>query len=697
MEGANHRLVSAMRQIRAIVADDRGLPEALLEILRATTASVSAKLRRPMHERDESRVGCETDGLEVVRLESRFPARSGVAIIELTRPASQPFDDGDALVLELLGGEIVARIDRFRAELEASQLRREIDVLRALSRSGDGAPPPFDVADRAAIEVLAAFAGAHLLVHLVVDHHLELIARRTQEGNGLSDAPAWSRIVPLDGQTVMALAARKRTTVQRLTDDVEPSRRADLAHWGIRHVLSVPLVVQGVVLGTLTVAHRDDAPWDDDSLHLVEEVGAQLGVELAQARVIETERRRAEDLGLVNEVGSLVAQHLELRAVLSTAATALARVLAVPHVHVLVGDAEDAQLRGVGATDDGVADVEIPLAGSEALLQPFRTLAPVVIEDAETDSRTDKARVAQVGARSLAFVPLVAGGRTIGVIALVETRRKRRFSDSEVARVVAVSNVLAPAVTNARMFEDLRRSYEALAKAQADLVTHERLAALGELSAAIAHEVRNPVAIIFNSLNELRRVSRASEEATVLLGIIQEETSRLNHIVGDLLDFVRPYDAHPRLVVVEAIVQSAVDAARRAAPECSAEAFTSVNVPSRPIFLDGTMLQQALLNLVVNAIQATPAGKRVTVDVDVVSESGRENLRCAIADEGSGIDASIAARIFQPFFTTKATGTGLGLAVVRRLAEALGGTICATARPGGGALFTLTVPLSPPP
>jgi len=208
--------------------------------------------------------------------------------------------------------------------------------------------------------------------------------------------------------------------------------------------------------------------------------------------------------------------------------------------------------------------------------------------------------------------------------------------------------------------------------------------------------VRNPLAVIYNSLSELRRLAPPVPEASFLLDIVGEETKRLNRIVGDLLDFVRPYDAHPRLVDVGAVVRGAVDAARRASPEPCVDIETELQVPASELFLDGTMLHQALLNLIVNAIQATPEGKRVTVRAVVVpGAGGQQRLCCEVADEGLGIAESVSARIFQPFFTTKATGTGLGLALVRRLADALGGTVVAETRPSRGALFTLTLPVSP--
>jgi len=105
------------------------------------------------------------------------------------------------------------------------------------------------------------------------------------------------------------------------------------------------------------------------------------------------------------------------------------------------------------------------------------------------------------------------------------------------------------------------------------------------------------------------------------------------------------------------------------------------------------MLQQALLNLIVNAVQATPRGGTVTVRATAPTVGCEAVLQFEVIDQGSGIDAADSARVFQPFFTTKATGTGLGLALVRRIADTVGGVVEVTRAPAGGAIFTLRVPL----
>jgi signal transduction histidine kinase len=673
--------------MRAMEATDHSsLARDMLAVVMSATGSARATLR--LSDAESLQVGAEDLAADASRLELRF-ARSA-ALLTLERAA--PFDPTDEAAGEVLGGEMVLRLEHARAEEIAHRSMRQVELLGALSRASAEALRLSEISDGIAREIMGAFEGASVIVHVVVEDHLEIIARWGNEKKDIATAPEWLRRVPLDGPTVMAVAAREKRLATRAVRDVADQRREPLEAIGLSHLLVAPLLFDDAVLGTITVGHRRQTPWDAESLHLLESAAVQLGVQFAHVRMLEAERVRADALGLVNEVGSLVAQHIELSAVLSTAVNQLGRVMDVSRVSVALVDATNTRLVFV-ACSDGALPESVLLTSTTASVHAFKTREPVLIEHAATDTRgAGTSRPAWLATRSLMVVPLISRGGSIGAIVLSETRRLRKFTETEVARVVAVANLLAPAVTNAKMFDDLRRSYETLAHTQAELITHERLAALGELSAVIAHEVRNPLAIIFNSLGSLRRHEPMTPDANLLLGIVSEEAARLNRIVGDLLDFVRPYAAHPRDVEIDAIVTGAVEAARRAAPETTVDIRTRLSFPCKELFLDGTMLQQALINLIVNAVQATPKGKAVLVEATAHPSREGLSIRCDVIDEGPGIDDADAARVFQPFFTTKATGTGLGLAVVQRIAVALGGAIEIARAPSGGSCFTLTVP-----
>lgn len=237
----------------------------------------------------------------------------------------------------------------------------------------------------------------------------------------------------------------------------------------------------------------------------------------------------------------------------------------------------------------------------------------------------------------------------------------------------------------------LEQTRHQLEEAQADLAKKEHLASLGELAAVVAHEVRNPLAVIFNALATLKRALQPDEQGKLMLDVITEESERLNRMVTSLLDMARPEAARLAPTQVVELVRSSIDAARGMA-EPGGE--VRLQLPSAlPLArLDEQKLHQALVNLIHNALQAT--GRRGPVVVRVSVEPGpAPALRVEVIDDGDGVPPELRERVFAPFFTGRARGTGLGLAVVRRVAEAHRGSVTVEGTPGGGATFVLRVPL----
>lgn len=242
-----------------------------------------------------------------------------------------------------------------------------------------------------------------------------------------------------------------------------------------------------------------------------------------------------------------------------------------------------------------------------------------------------------------------------------------------------VADQLSVAVDNARLYADLRQSYSELEAAQTRLVRQERLAALGELSAVVAHEVRNPLGVIFNSLGGLERMVPASGDGRVLFGIIREEADRLNRIVRDLLDFARPTHPSLREEYLDKVLDEAVGAAL--ATESGPVIRVKRDVPPTlgPVLMDARLIRQAVVNLAQNALQAMPKGGTLSLRAGSartdVKQGAKAGVWFEIGDTGVGIAPEALGRIYEPFFTTRATGTGLGLAIVRRIVESHGGEI----------------------
>lgn len=230
---------------------------------------------------------------------------------------------------------------------------------------------------------------------------------------------------------------------------------------------------------------------------------------------------------------------------------------------------------------------------------------------------------------------------------------------------------------------------------QAALVQRERLAALGELSAVVAHEIRNPISIMFNAITVLQRTPESSDDRTTLVNIVDDEARRLMRMVNDLLAFATPQALRLCKAPLTPILTGAAEAAQSIAPPGTADVRIEVPPELPALECDERLVRQAVLNLITNAMQAAPHDP---VHVSVMLEPANPTImRIAVVDRGAGIPPESVPRLFTPFFTTRATGTGLGLAIVRRVALAHGGEVMLVPTEGPGATFWLRLPVDAAP
>ena len=250
--------------------------------------------------------------------------------------------------------------------------------------------------------------------------------------------------------------------------------------------------------------------------------------------------------------------------------------------------------------------------------------------------------------------------------------------------------------------ERLAETNRRLEQAQAEARRSERLAALGQLSAGLAHEIRNPLGVIKGSAEMLTQKLQASDElARELAGYISTEVNRLSALVTEFLDFARPLHAQPHpadlvalldrvLQVVAARFTSDGDANKRV----RVERHYASEMPLVP--LDESLCEQAFLNLVQNAYEAMQDNDHeriLRVDVQPATQNGREGAELRLADTGPGVPGELREEIFNPFVTTKKTGVGLGLSIVSKIVDGHHGSIRVENAPKGGAVFTIFFPL----
>ena len=232
--------------------------------------------------------------------------------------------------------------------------------------------------------------------------------------------------------------------------------------------------------------------------------------------------------------------------------------------------------------------------------------------------------------------------------------------------------------------ERLRLTGGQLAIAERRAERAERMAALGRLATGLAHEIRNPLGAISGSIQLLRSAVGLNDEERELCAIIQRESLRLNELVTDMVDLARPRQPTFGPADIVMIARDVVELS-----SASGRAATDVKVtyvgPTTAVFVlaDVAQLRQLVWNLVRNAVQASTPGEEVRVEVE--NRPGRACLR--VCDQGVGIDASARENLFDAFFTTRSHGTGVGLAVVKRIADEHGFRITVTSNAGCGAAF----------
>lgn len=252
---------------------------------------------------------------------------------------------------------------------------------------------------------------------------------------------------------------------------------------------------------------------------------------------------------------------------------------------------------------------------------------------------------------------------------------------------VNVLGIIVVALLGGYLAERLRLTGGKLVEAEERAKRAERLAVLGGLASGLAHEIRNPLGSIGGSIRLLAMNRQLNDDDRKLCEIIQRETTRLNDLVSDMLDLTRARVPNFTVVDVVAVVEDVVSLASASGRAVSDVAVRYVGGAKRLLVrADAAQMRQLIWNLVRNAVQASSAGDTVRIAVE---EDPAKGGMLSVEDDGQGIEPELIPRLFDPFFTTRSHGSGIGLAVVQRIADEHGFKIAVTSRMGHGARFVV--------
>ncbi len=237
--------------------------------------------------------------------------------------------------------------------------------------------------------------------------------------------------------------------------------------------------------------------------------------------------------------------------------------------------------------------------------------------------------------------------------------------------------------------QQLAEANRSLQEAEAAVRRSERLAALGQLSAGLAHELRNPLGTIKASAEMLlKSLPAESEIATELAGFISTEVDRTNSLVTRFLEFARPLELRPQEADLTEVTDRAIAQLERLTPRLDVAVYKNYSPDVAPFPFDAELMERVIYNLLLNAAQATPPGGAITVKTRPVNG----DVELSVIDRGEGIDPKHIESIFNPFFTTKKEGSGLGLAIVSKIVDMHGGKMTVESEIGKGSIFRVFLP-----
>jgi two-component system sensor histidine kinase HydH len=300
----------------------------------------------------------------------------------------------------------------------------------------------------------------------------------------------------------------------------------------------------------------------------------------------------------------------------------------------------------------------------------------------ELDGRREIAAVAFRARGWEVGMPLRVNDRLTGLVALHRNRDLRIFSGEDLNILAGVASAASVALENARLSRELRRSETALERAN-------RLSSIGTLAAGIAHEIRNPLTAVKTFLDLLPSRLDDREFVSSFRELSLSELRRVTDLIADLLAFGKSTSTERRPVELGSSLDQVVRLVESTARKRQVTVDLRVDRHAAPAWADPDQVKQIVLNLVLNAVEASPAGAKVTLEI---AAGPRDHVTFEVRDQGAGIPPDQLESIFNPFFTTKEQGTGLGLALVHQMVVEHGGEIVVDSEVGRGTTFRVTLP-----
>ena len=673
-----------------------------------------------------------------------------IGVLVVTRSAVRPFTEKQIELIETFADQAVIAIENarlFEAEQERSrelsqaleQQTATSEVLQVISSSPGDLEPVFETMLAKAVRICDARFGNIFrwdgdALHLLAAHNVPIAFDDVRRRLPLRPSPGpLGRMVATKTVVHVTDLAGEKSYIERA-----PSVVAAVELGGIRTFLAVPMLKEGELIGAFTLNRPEVRPFTEKEIALVTSFAAQAVIAIENARLLSELRQRTDELGrsvgelrALGEVSQAVNSTLDIETVLSTIVAKAVQLSGTDAGAIYVFDEleREFRLRATYGMDQELIDAlrQQHIGMDEPNVErAFAEGEPIQVADLREDAPSPANEIVlRAGYRARLAAPLMRGEEIVGML-VVRRRTPGAFPPNIVDLMKTFAAQSALAIENARLFNNVETSLKDLRTAQDRLVQTEKLASLGQLTAGIAHEIKNPLNFVNNFsavsvelIDELREAlggvhldsklrAEISDIADTLQGNLDkvvQHGKRADAIVKNMLLHSRQGSGEHRPVDINALVDESLNLAYHGA-RAEKQGFTitlerSFDPAAGEADLFPQEITRALLNLISNGFYAATKRK---VDANggdyeptlvAATKNLGDRVEIRIRDNGTGITPEVKEKLFSPFFTTKPAGegTGLGLSISHDIiVKQHGGSIEVDTQPGAFTEFRIVLP-----
>jgi PAS domain S-box-containing protein len=585
--------------------------------------------------------------------------------------------------------------ERMHAEV---QIRRKAQYLAALSHMGQAVLASLDlsvVLRQAVNETLPLLSGAEGISILLVEQNQVVFA----EVGGIGASALRGRRMPItEGIAGLVIQSGDPVLISNENDENRAIYRGfeNLTGYHVQSLLAVPLVLKNQVIGVIEAVHAEPDAFSQDDLQLLEGVARWTAIAIHNARQHDEIRTRLYESEGTARINRALNETLELKRILQLIVEAAQQIISHAEQTVIhLYDNESNTLEPMATTEH--SGEMLPKLN----LRPGEGIAGQVMQEGRTinvaDVRVDPRYVsngALADTLSLLVAPIQGAEQPFGTIS-VTSHQSAAFSDDDARMLANLGTHAAIAIKNARLYSDLQKALQQEQTTRAQLVQAAKLAGLGRMVATVAHELNNPLQSITNCLFLLQEDLGTETSSQPYLEIALSEIQRLSNLVTQLRAVYRPNQTTQMQVVdMGGLVEEVHAILTLHLKKNNVEWLAKYNLAPYPVLGNNDELKQVLLNICLNAMDAMqPEGGTLTVDIQLHREANQIGI--SFQDTGQGIREEDISTLFEPFYTTKESGLGLGLAISYDIIQKHSGSIQVASQVGQGSTFTIWLPLIP--